>query len=346
MEGDLNLNTSPTVNIEPLAIRHLQQLQMSSEAGQLPRLQAVLLGDWLARIEQRFPDLLPSRSPRCLVALENERLVAAVVVRPYNRRGSCWSVQMPEALASTTACSVRSIQLNLLQQALQLGSPLVRSWVVRCPAADVDRVALMRELGFQPLRSLQAWRPPAPSSTPAADADLPEGLSWQVINRRTAQLLWPIELGGSFSHLRQITDRHWIDLLDRTGPGCGVLLAEDSVLAGCLQLGEGRRGDQLELLRDLAWDPRLEDALPALLQRIQRDANPSALITALEDEPLSDGLLAEGWQRGEEQLLLGRSMWRRQTSPRNLQLVRPLGQVFNRLRPGQAPLPTPSLGRR
>lgn len=340
------MKTSPTLSIEPLAIRHLQQLQMSSEADQLPRLQAVLLGDWLARIEQRFPDLLPSRSPRCLVALENEHLVAAVVVRPYNRRGSCWSVQMPEALSSSTTHSGRSIQLNLLQQALQLGSPLVRSWVVRCPAADVDRIALMRELGFQPLRSLQAWRPPESSSTPAADVDLPKGLSWQAINRRTAQLLWPIELGGSFSHLRQITDRHWLDLLDRTGPGCGVLLADDAVLAGCLQLGEGRRGDQLELLRDLAWDPRLEEALSALLQRIQRDANPSMLITALDDEPLSDGLLAEGWQRGEEQLLLGRSMWRRQASPRNLQLVRPLGQVFGRLRPGQAPLPTPSLGRR
>ena len=346
VEGDLDLNAPPTLKIEPLAIRHLQQLQMSSEAGQLPRLQAALLGDWLARIEQRFPDLLPSRSPRCLVALEDMHLVAAVVVRPYNRRGSCWSVQVPEVLSSSTTCSVRNIQLNLLQQALQLGSPLVRSWVVRCPAADADRVALMRELGFQPLRSLQAWHPPDSCSAAVADPDLPEGLSWQAINRRTAQLLWPIELGGSFSHLRQITDRHWLDLLDRTGPGCGVLLADDAVLAGCLQLGEGGRGDQLELLRDLAWDPRLEEALPALLKRIQRDASPSMLSTALEDEPLSDALLAEGWQRGDEQLLLGRSMWRRQTSPRNLQLVRPLGQVFNRLRPGQAPLPTPSLGRR
>ena len=342
----MDLNVPPALTIEPLAIRHLQQLQMSSDAGQLPRLQSVLLGDWLARIEQRFPDLLPSRSPRCLVALEDNRLVAAVVVRPYNRRGSCWSVQMPELLASMTSCSVRSVQLNLLQQALQLGSPLVRSWVVRCPAADADRIALMRELGFQPLRSLQAWHPPAAPASAVDASELPDGLSWQPVNRRTAQLLWPIELGGSFSHLRQITDRHWLDLLDRTGPGCGVLLAEDAVLAGCLQLGEGSRSEQLELLRDLAWDPRLEEALPCLLKRLQRDASPSALITALEDEPLGEVLDSEGWQRGDEQLMLGRSMWRRQASPRNLQLVRPLGQVFGRLRPGQAPLPTPSLGRR
>jgi hypothetical protein len=30
-----------------------------AESGALPRFQAVLVGDWLARFEQRFPDLLP-----------------------------------------------------------------------------------------------------------------------------------------------------------------------------------------------------------------------------------------------------------------------------------------------
>ena len=37
-----------------------------------PQLQSVLLGDLAARIEQRFPDLLPSRSPRCVVGSDAE----------------------------------------------------------------------------------------------------------------------------------------------------------------------------------------------------------------------------------------------------------------------------------
>ena len=305
-----------------------------------------MLGEWLARIEQRFPDLLPSRSPRCLVAIESDRPVGAVVVRPYNRRGSCWSIQLPALLSSSPQNSARTIQRTLLQQALQLGSPLVRSWVVRCPAVDSDRISLMRELGFQPLRPIQTWIPPSEAATCTSSLPFPDGVTWQPLNRRTAQLLWPIEQGGSFSHLRQITDRHWLDLLDCAGPGCGVLLLHNAVLAGCLQLGEGDCSDQLELLRDVAWDPRLEQALPTLLARIQRDARPSLIITSLDDEPLTHALLIQGWTRGEEQLLLGRSMWRRQSTPRHLQFARPLGQVFERLRPGQTPLPTPSLGRR
>ena len=47
------------LKVEPLSPTHL---------AWFPQLQTVLLGDWLARVEQRFPDLLPSRSPRCFIA--------------------------------------------------------------------------------------------------------------------------------------------------------------------------------------------------------------------------------------------------------------------------------------
>ena len=102
---------------------------------------------------------------------------------------------------------------------------------------------------------------------------LPQGLTWQPINRRNAQRLWPIEQGGCFSHLRQITDRHWLDLLDRRGPGCGVLMAGDSVLAGCLRHGEGMDAQILEFIRDVAWDPRLDQALPQVLRRLHRQTS-------------------------------------------------------------------------
>jgi hypothetical protein len=333
------------LRVESLNPFHLARFQAISDSSQLPRFQAALLGDWMARLEQRFPDLLPSRSPRCLLAIEADRPLAAVVARPYNRRGSGWSLQLPQQLGESSQWSCSSVRRTLLQQALQLGSPQVLSWVVRCPAGDADGIALMRELGFQPLRPFQAWLPPAAVPEPASQS-LPRGLSWQPINRRTAQLLWPIEQGGNFSHLRQITDRHWLDLLDRNGPGSGVLMDGDHVLAGSVQLFESSDDRQLELIRDVAWDPRLDQALPQLLSRLQRQSCVAGLSTALDDAPMAELLSREGWRRGAEQLLMGRSMWRRQTAPRNLQLSRPFDQVLGRLRPQGQPMPSPSLGRR
>ena len=67
-----------SLRIEPLNPSHLARCRVIAESGALPRFQAVLIGDWLARFEQRFPDLLPSRSPRCLVALDEDQLLATV----------------------------------------------------------------------------------------------------------------------------------------------------------------------------------------------------------------------------------------------------------------------------
>ena len=333
--GGMTAQPLQPLRVEPLSPTHL---------AWFPQLQTVLLGDWLARVEQRFPDLLPSRSPRCFIALDADGPLAAVVVQPINRRGSCWTLQRPQQLMRESVHGLRTVQRTLLQSVLQQGDRQVGSWVIRCPAGDADAIALLRELGFQPLRPFQVWHPPANPSTPIEP--LPQGLTWQPINRRNAQRLWPIEQGGCFSHLRQITDRHWLDLLDRRGPGCGVLMAGDAVLAGCLRLGEGEDQHTLELIRDVAWDPRLDQALPQLLSRLQRQSCVAGLSTALDDAPMAELLSREGWRRGAEQLLMGRSMWRRQTAPRNLQLSRPFDQVLGRLRPQGQPMPSPSLGRR
>ena len=335
-----------SIRIEPLNPAHLARWVQDAPLDQLSRFQGFLIGEWLSRVEQRFPDLLPSRSPRCLMALAQDRPVASVVARPFNRRGSCWILHLPELLGSVDDHSQRTIQQSLLQQALQSWTAQICSWVIRCPATDADAIALLRELGFQPLRPYQCWCPPGAGLEPPSSDQLPGGLRWAALNRRTAQLLWPIEQGGSHSHLRQITDRHWLDLLDRNGPGCGVLMAEDAVLAGCIRLPDAGEAGVLELIRDLAWDPRLDQALPHVLNGILQRSRPRGLLMAFDDAPLSRILEAEGWTRGDEQLLLGRSMWRRQSPQRTLQLTRSLDQVLGRLRPQGTPLPTPSLGDR
>ena len=71
-----------SIRIEPLNPTHLAQWVQDAPIDQLSRFQAFLIGEWLSRVEQRFPDLLHSRSPRCLMALVGDRPVASVVARP------------------------------------------------------------------------------------------------------------------------------------------------------------------------------------------------------------------------------------------------------------------------
>ena len=98
-----------SLRIESLNPTHLARWPGLINGDNLPRFQEFLLGDWLSRFEQRFPDLIPSRSPRCLVAVEADRVVASVVARPFNRRGSCWTTfRGVRRLHSHQACSVHA----------------------------------------------------------------------------------------------------------------------------------------------------------------------------------------------------------------------------------------------
>ena len=146
-----------SIRIEPLNPAHLARWVQDAPVEQLSRFQGFLIGEWLSSVEQRFPDLLPSRSPRCLLALDGDRPVASVVARPFNRRGSCWILQLPELLGPVDDHSHRMVQQALLQQALHSWTAQICSWVIRCPATDAEAIALLRELGFQPLRPYQCW---------------------------------------------------------------------------------------------------------------------------------------------------------------------------------------------
>ena len=102
-----------SIRIEPLNPAHLARWVQDAPVEQLSRFQGFLIGEWLSSVEQRFPDLLPSRSPRCLLALDGDRPVASVVARPFNRRGSCWILQLPELLGPVDDHSHRMVQQAL-----------------------------------------------------------------------------------------------------------------------------------------------------------------------------------------------------------------------------------------
>lgn len=336
-----------TLQVEPLHAAHLPRLQAGESSALLPRLQTLLLQGLIARAESLFPVLPWIRQPRALVALESDQLRALVELRPHNRQGTCWRLAI-EDISTPSQHSRAQVLSTLLKESLLGAHPRSRSWVIRCPSQDRDQIEVLRELGFQPLRRTRLWsRASTPSPMPT---ELGDGCIWSPLNRRSAPLLWPLEQASASSHQRQIVDRRCNDLLDQCGAGSGVLLGKGDngpiALAGLLRIDRGPDGARCELVRDLAWDERLNRALPAVLDRLQREQPDLKLLCNEEDRPLNALLERAGWNSIGEELLLGRSLWRRQIQPRQRPNSLQLESVLGRLQPQRPPLPTPSLGRR
>ena len=287
-----------------------------------------------------------------LVASEQQVLRSLLLIRSHNRQGTCWRLEL-QHLTPPSQHSQSQVSRQLYKLALLGGHARSKSWVVRCSSGDRDQLSLLRELGFQPIRTLRRWRiPHHPNLEPPRTWAL--GCSWEAIDRRNAPLIWPLDQASTSSHQRQIVDRHPIDLLDQIGPGSGVLLsrgrdpssAKPDVALACL-LRQQRCDDAqvYELLREPAWDERLHQALPCLLDQLAQRCPTATLVCHQDDTTLAKSIDAQGWTPLEDEILLGRSLWRRQSAPRRLQASRPLESMLGQLQPQQPPLPTPSLGR-
>ena len=353
-------SSGSALRVEPLRAAHLTWLQASDQAHLLPRLQSFLIRGWIAQAENLMPGLLVSRQPLALVAHEDHCLRTLLLIRPHNRQGSCWRLELQPL---TPARSVREadVMRELFQLALLGAHARSQSWVVRVRCSDQVQIAALRELGFQPIRTLRRWRPPSGSNPRGSDrsaiADLPRGCRWAGIDRRTASVLWPLDQASTTSHQRQIVDRQPIDLLDQAGPGSGMLLVDSEKESGgpnsrevaIVGLVRHQRSDGeqvLEILREPAWDERLQNALPALMQRLAADHPRVTVVCNSDDGIVCDRMNQLGWSSRDDELLLGRSLWRRQQNGRLLQATRPLESMLGRLQPQRPPLPTPSLGGR
>ena len=332
------------LQIEPLAGWHLPLLSDPSFVPLQPLLQrAVLLGppqqllQWLQLSAERRP-------PQVLIARRGQTPEGLIVSGPMNRSASCWQVRH---LRLAVPSGKRQLAGLLLRHAIQRGAG-ASSWMATSSSLDLDRLAALREQGFQPLRTERLWHwqgqlGSAPEAT-GAGAELP----LRPLNRRTAPALLQLEQAACPALLRQQLDRRCDDLLDQSR-GRGWLLLDNSrnqAVAALRWLGDhAGGGHDLELTVHPGWGHLIGAATSRLLAQAHQTLGSAEALWLRSD---SGDLARQRWlqqlgaeERGER-VLMARSVWRRQelTVPAR-QAARRIEAVLEQLQPGRRPLPTP-----
>ncbi len=341
------------LRVEALKAQHLLMFLSGAQKKYFYKLQGMLLRNWAAKLEENLSAVLPSKQSCFFIAIEKDSPISLVEVYPYNSRGSCWVLTMPQPLSISKQYSQREVLHMLLKRALQHGNEKAKSWILRCNANNLDYLSLARELGFQPLKHLQTWSPPLTQKNikPSPLDSYPKNIYWQKLSRKTAPLLWPLVKAEASVHLRQITDRSWHDLLFQNKHGSGVLISkkDNSAIAIAGLLGSTGSASQpltLQLLRDTSWDSRLSEVLPKTLNDLLNTSKNILLETSIEDEKTTHLLKQHNWEKNTEEILLGKSLWKRQLNNKLIPGSKSLESMLGRLQPQTPPLPTPSLGPR
>jgi len=339
----------------PLLIRPLRgwQLPLLQEPGfldLLPLLQRSLLLKAPERLLHRLAPR-PALAPDVLVAYRHpQEPLGLVVSQRLNRSGSCWQLQhlrTSEACLAAGEAGCLAIEAALVREAIQR-SRHAASWIATSSSGDDERLAVLRQQGFQPLRRETLWRWQRGSDAdPSPVRALPRDLQLRPLNRRTAPAMWQLEQAALPAQLRQLLDRRVEDLLDQSEQPSLMLfdLGRNQAVAGARRLRPGSRGlPELELSLHPGWQHLLGEPLQLLLERSAAGAEQLVVRSDVLDDQRSRWLQSLGLAPEGEEVLMARSVWRRHAPQPSQEMARRLEAVLGQLQPRQRPIPTP-LGR-
>jgi hypothetical protein len=297
-------------------------------------LQPLLQRSLLLAVPEKLITAVAFRQPlasQVLVALRREatggsHALGVAVSRRLNRRGSCWQL---EHLCLALDCGEGS----LAPARRDVSMALVR-----------EAISRLRELGFQPQRTEALWHWQATTTAPVwRDAEL----SLRRLDRSSAPLMWHLEQAACPAPLRQLLDRRIEDVLDHSN-GRGWMLVDrgrnEAVLGARWQADHAAGGSVIELSVHPGWSHLLGGAAELLLHRLAGESGMGSRLwipCEVGDAPRQGWLAQLGAERHGEQVLMARSVWRRQewqTAPR---VASRLSAVLERLQPRRRPLPTP-----
>lgn len=329
--------------IEALAGWHLPLL---SDPVFLP-LHAVLQRAVLLGLPERLLHAIarrPSLAPQVLVAFapRSQDALGLIVSRRLNRSGSCWQLQH---LRTTPAADRRGLGAALLRAAIQRASG-ARSWIAQASNLDPDRLALLREQGFQPLRADRLWCWQPADDPGLARAPLPADLRLQPLSGRNAAEFWHLEQAACPAQLRQLLDRRIEDLLDQSR-GRGWLLVESSrpqAVAALRWTGEHPGGGHdVELTLQEGWNRLLGASAEVLLRHAAEQLGGGCLWLRCDarDEARQAWLEQLGAEQRGERVLMARSVWSRPATGLAQRSSGRIGAVLEQLQPRRRPLPTP-----
>ncbi len=339
---------------EPLKASHISALALGRKYESLRWLQIMLGKSFLANLENTFSFLLPARNPTCLTILEGDEIIGFTILKPKNRKGSCWEIGEPMLIKTQNKVTHKELIKEVFATALDLVNERSQSWITKTNVSNSDLISAVRELGFQPLKSIKSWKFNDKKNNnknvynQKLKLKLPEEFEWQPIKRSNVQALWPLEKGSQSPYLRQILDRSWIDLLDQSQKSCGMIINNKNkvvAIIGLIANNNPINYEEFEILTSNLADSRVVRLMPYLLKYINAKYPNIVIECNSEINYLNDILVNNNWTISDEKLLLGRSLWKRQNNKSFIKGAKSLESMIKSLNPQSPPLPTPVQGR-
>ena len=329
------------VTFEELHIRHLNLLlDLRSEK----------LNNWFLKmaIINTFEDLkiflnnLKKNKHKCIIAIEEKKIVGYLNIFSLNCKGSCLRISKPNLTTIKSSLTEKDLIMGLIKKSISITDIRTTSWVINSDVDNNHLISSSRELGFQPLQKVRLWsKNNINKSIKNKKRNYYSIDEFQVINKLNLINVLNFIRSNQSPLIRTILDLDQKDISNRNDLISGAIIYNNSVLCTILKDINFQDSNIYTLTIGRSWDDRLSPILKNILSRFFEKSPFSIIKTYEENTELNSYLENSGFRDNYQEIILVRNTIVRNESKQINKINQSLDSIFEKLNPQGNAYPSP-----
>jgi hypothetical protein len=336
-----NSNENKNVTFEELHIRHLKLLI---------DLKIKKLNNWFLKmaIINTFDDLkiflnnLKKNKHKCIIAIEDKKIVGYLNIFPLNDKGTCLRISNPIFTYIKSSITEKDLILGLIKKSISITDIKTSSWVINSDIDNSHLVSSARELGFQPLQKVKLW---SKNNINKSIKNTNENSyyidEFQEINKLNLINVLNFIRSNQSPLIRTILDLDQKDISNRNDLNSGAIIYSNSVICTILKDINFQDSKIYTLTIGKSWDDRLSPILKNILNKFFEKSPYSIIKTYEENTELNSYLENSGFRDNYQEIILVRNTIVRNESKQINKINQSLESIFEKLNPQGNAYPSP-----
>jgi len=333
-----NFNEDKKVTFEELHIRHLNLLiDLGSNK----------LNNWFLKmaIINTFDDLkiflnhLKKNKHKCIIAIEEKKIIGYLNIFPLNDKGSCIRISKPNLINIKASITEKDLIVGLIKKSISITDIKTSSWVIHSDIENNHLISSARELGFQPLEKVNLW---SNNEINKQSNEKPYSIDeFQAISKLNIINVLNFIRSNQSPLIRAILDLSQKDISNRNDLNSGAVIYNNSVLCTILKDINFQDRKIYTLTIGKSWDNRLNRILKHILYNFFEKSPFSIVKTYEENTELNSYLENSGFTDKYQEIILVRNTIIKNEYKQINKINQSLESIFEKLNPQGNPYPSP-----
>ena len=308
------------------------------------------LNNWFLKmaIINTFEDLkiflknLKNNKHKCIIAIEEKKIVGYLNIFPLNFKGSCLRISKPNLTTIKSSITEKELILGLIKKSISITDIKTASWVINSDIDNNHLISSARELGFQPLQKVKLW---SKNNINKSIKNKNENYyfidEFQAITKLNLVNVLNFIRSNQSPLIRTILDLDQKDISNRNDSNSGTIIHNKAVLCTILKDINFQDNKIYTLTIGKSWDVRLSPILKNILNKFFEKSPYSIIKTYEENTELNTYLENSGFRDNYQEIILVRNTIVRNESKQTNKINQSLESIFEKLNPQGNAYPSP-----